>query len=1062
MPTMPADPYLQARRKIEALSWNDLEKSLSAPRSSRALPSSERELKVYFGPEEYEALRSLADHARRSRQRGGANGIKGNLIFLPGIMGSELATLTGKVAGCLWVNLWRLLNGHIENLRLSPDGGRQKNARVHITACGLEKRSYARAILTLRAHWRVEEFPFDWRKDIDLASHGLAAFVRRTFKKEPVHLVAHSMGGLVARNFIRLHPETWSAMREADGPPGGRLIQLGTPNHGSFTIPQVLTGLEKMLQWLEALDLRHNMTELLEIIDTFVGCYQMLPAPHRIPAAMQDIYRRDTWGAFPVQESHLNRAAEFHAALAAAERTIDPERMAYIAGHNRETLCALEIIRPGDFRYRTTRLGDGRVTHELGLLPGVPSYFIEETHGDLARNQAVLRAIEEILETGATATLPTAPRIGRGEGTSSHWHRPTAEHAVANALRTTARRVAAGEAGPDEQRSAEEILTCALLGRPLPQTSLGTAPASPSRFGRTGSPPKLAVRVAQGDVRAVTTPLIVVGHYRGVAPSAAEGALDAALNFYISRACELGLFGGGLGEVFFIQAPHRRLGAASALLAGMGDPGRFRLDDLRYLMMNVAYAAAGLHLESFAMVAIGTGDGGLDLKKALRSTLDGLRRATAHLRASERIHELVIVEHSAAKAGEIAAALREIAADPSFDLFHLKLSPIEKLKASAAPPPPRQARPSDLRGQDGPSLTIERADDGFRFSALTPSSVVPLREVPVQLRLAEDIARRLQESTSLVEQRAFGQLLNTYLIPADFQPYLDSNLPLTLILDRNTAAYPWEMAAYTTASGLKFLGPHLRLTRKFRTFLSSAPGLKPPLNHRLRVLVIADPCPEPELQLPGARAEGRAVVRVLEQFKHRRDLDVEVVARIGAEECLPVDILAELLTEPYDVVHFAGHGVFDEANPQQRGWVFGRDRILGAREIFQARQVPRLVFANACFSAVMRTGDITPAGEGQRQLAGLAEAFFERGIENYLGSGWPVDDEAAVRFATKFYEETLRSQTLSEAIAEARHGILGEGSTWGAYQHYGEAGARLVVPAAARPARGGLRSSSGF
>jgi hypothetical protein len=228
--------------------------------------------------------------------------------------------------------------------------------------------------------------------------------------------------------------------------------------------------------------------------------------------------------------------------------------------------------------------------------------------------------------------------------------------------------------------------------------------------------------------------------------------------------------------------------------------------------------------------------------------------------------------------------------------------------------------------------------------------------------------------------------------------------------------------------------------------------MRPPVNHSLRVLVIADPCPEPELQLPGARAEGRAVVKVLEQFKQRRDLDIQVVARIGAEECPPVDILAEILSEQYDVVHFAGHGVFEEANPNYRGWVFGRNRILGAREIFQVRQVPRLVFANACFSAVVRPADATLAEDSNRRIAGLAEAFFERGIENYLGSGWPVDDQAAVQFATTFYEQILQSQTLSDAVAEARRAILDQGSTWGSYQHYGEAGARLVASDAARNA----------
>jgi hypothetical protein len=213
----------------------------------------------------------------------------------------------------------------------------------------------------------------------------------------------------------------------------------------------------------------------------------------------------------------------------------------------------------------------------------------------------------------------------------------------------------------------------------------------------------------------------------------------------------------------------------------------------------------------------------------------------------------------------------------------------------------------------------------------------------------------------------------------------------------------------------------------------------------LKVLVIADPAPEPEFQLPGARREGREVVRVLNHFKKKMGSDITVVDRIGAMECDPVEILALLLSEEFDVVHYAGHGVFDEENPSRSGWVFGEGRILSAKEIFRARRVPRLVFANACFSAVIKERKAMTADQISRRLAGLAEAFFERGIQNYIGAGWPVDDEPAVEFATVFYENALLAQTLADSLAAARKKIMGQGSTWGAYQHYGQVNARLLT-----------------
>ena len=85
------------------------------------------------------------------------------------------------------------------------------------------------------------------------------------------------------------------------------------------------------------------------------------------------------------------------------------------------------------------------------------------------------------------------------------------------------------------------------------------------------------------------------------------------------------------------------------------------------------------------------------------------------------------------------------------------------------------------------------------------------------------------------------------------------------------------------------------------------------------------------------------------------------------------------------------------------------------------------------------------AEEMNRQLAGLAEAFFERGIQNYIGAGWPVEDIPAVKFARVFYEKTLEGEMLGDALSEARRAIMSYGSTWGAYHHYGQVNARLVT-----------------
>jgi CHAT domain-containing protein len=186
-------------------------------------------------------------------------------------------------------------------------------------------------------------------------------------------------------------------------------------------------------------------------------------------------------------------------------------------------------------------------------------------------------------------------------------------------------------------------------------------------------------------------------------------------------------------------------------------------------------------------------------------------------------------------------------------------------------------------------------------------------------------------------------------------------------------------------------------------------------------------------------------VRIRQSVKEEQGLDITIEQRIGASECDPVELLALILSEEFDLIHYSGHGDFDEKNPSRSGWIFGKAHVLSARDIFRARRVPRLIFANACFSGVIRSGKPFTLQESNRSLAGLAQAFFERGVQNYIGTGWPVDDAAALEFSKVFYKETLSGSEFGISLSKAREAILTSGSTWGAYQHYGQATAKLIT-----------------
>lgn len=1039
--TMRNDPS----QLIHDMEWNEFEAQLSrSARGGRSRTASGQALRDHFGPEKLERLQHLAERVRSARQK--REPLRGNIIFIPGIMGSELTVTDGGDDDVVWISFWRLIRGGIKKLQLASDGVGEADSKFVVRPSGLDKDSYAETILWLKAYWNVELFAYDWRKDLDRAAGGLKDLVQTKFKDQPVHLVAHSMGGLVSRNFIRLYPKVWKAMSEPKKVQGGRLIMLGTPNYGSYAIAQAMVAQEKLVKWLAAADLRHDLEEVLGILNGFVGSYQLLPSPAKLSASEQRIYDPGAWGRYPISASHLNRARKFHVDLDVAATT-DPERMAYIAGFNRETLNGVTIDGPGMFEFDITLKGDGRVTHALGLLPGVPTYYIDEIHGDLQKNEQVLEAIDEILRTGKTGVLASEPVAVREiRSVASPRVRAVQDREEAEKIRQIAEKSEAGRSTPVERRLAEDLLRQAVMMQTPPASRDITDSAQTQAAGRRREKPaaqtpiSLNVEIVQGDVRDIKTTAVVVGHYRGVPPVRAVGALDEALDFWISKAVKRGMIGGSLGEVFLIPTTQKSIAANAVILAGMGEYGRFNREDLDLLFANVTYGITALGWREFATVVVGSGEGNLSLEQAIEGMLQGVGSALRRLKGQGRLENLYIVECDKNRWKVVKEILDKISKNQS-DGWKLHVTKRQFPKRRHRR---EQSKPANLDTMTGSRITIERDRDIFRFSAIREQAVIPVREIRIQSSYAEGAAELLKGARSQEDQEKYGKLLHSYLMPEDFQNMIDAT-PLTLMVDRSTAVFPWEMAAFERHGKTIFYGPGRRLTRQFRTILSGPPGLiAPPIPNLLRVLIIADPAPEADLQLPGARAEGRAVVQVLRKVKEEEGLDITIEQRIGSDECDPVELLALILSEEFDLIHYSGHGDFDEKNPAKSGWIFGKEYVLSAGDIFRARRVPRLIFANACFSGVVRSGKPFTVEESNRSLAGLVQAFFERGVQNYIGTGWPVDDSAALEFAKVFYKEALLGNDLGSSLSKAREAILTSGSTWGAYQHYGQATAKLI------------------
>jgi pimeloyl-ACP methyl ester carboxylesterase len=999
-------------------------------------------------------------------------------------MGGELTVRHDGREERIWMHVLRLALGAVGWMRMDKDG----RSLFDVRATGILKKWYADQIVALGQEWNVQTYWCDWRRDLDETADDLAAKIGGWFGADaPVHLVAHSMGGLVSRTFIHRHPRRWAK--------GGKLVMLGTPNHGSFSIPQVITGAIDTLRKLDLIDVKHNLAQLTEILGPLPGALQMLPSPLVMPS-MARLYQSATWGG-RVPQGLLDRARRHHDTLA---DVVDPTRMHYIAGCNRRTHDDVRDWQRLDALdgYSASLAGDGTVPHRLGFLESngarIPTWFVQEDHGKLPNNDAVITATQLLLVTDR-CDLSKTPEGARGLAQDRAAARAAAASEEAQRLADEARlhaiverlgvrsRAAGTEddaaLSPDEVEAGEIVLRQFLAVSPRVAADPASAPPRGRRAPRRKVPAiQIAVRLSEIE-KLPPTPrggpavdAIAVGHYMGVAPQYAEAALDYAISpqkepeekRILASLHRRGAIGGQLGHQFLLpdpRDPHR-----AVVLAGMGRPGRFREAELTVLVRELAWMLGRSGRQHLASVLIGSGAGNLDAEQAVTAWLRGLRRALYDAQDADEptLRRVTFVEFSPGQFVRLHRALTAQLADFTGDGHDpLRIDydgPSERQVAAAEKIAVRKAaarartrekdalQPGARRAGKEPEpirVSVRLQGDTYEFSALTATASIPQRDTTVDPKLIEEINRELPLAAEVQRQRDLGHLLGRMLLPAELRDTaLQPGVPTVLAVDATTARIHFELAALSAAGSEKkfaadeFVGLVGRLTRQLRTRFAPLP--EPPLAaaRTLRVLVIADPCAESPLA--GAQEEGAAVAELFEQFP-----EIEVVPLFGPSEATRVTVLDRLVNQRFDLVHYAGHCFFNEKDPPRSGWLFSDNQVLTAYELSRLDRVPRFVFSNACESG------ITPdrANRGNDRLApSFAEAFFDRGVANFICTAWPVDDAAALAFAQRVYRGLLglaskSPEPLHEAMWQARLLLATAGGpgglrTWGAYQHYGD------------------------
>jgi hypothetical protein len=337
-----------------------------------------RELQAAFGPALHHELTLLARRALATPVSQPAT-----VFIVPGILGTQLgyARQAPLPPDLLWLDPLDIAAG-----RLSELG----DPVAPIVTQGALPFSYLALQLRLRAAgYEVVVHDYDWRGDLRALGAALAARLRAW--PRPVQVVAHSMGGLLAR----------AALPECDATQLLRLVLLGVPNDGAWGALQALRGSYPVVRRLAALDHGHDAEWLAQqVFARFDSLYQLLPVQPR-----PSLHEPASWpGTGPQPDARrLAVARGYLASLPPVDG-----RCCAIAGSGQRTVVGVEA-RDGDFSYLVNSAGDGTVALASATQPGLPTWYLRCEHSVLPRDPRVGRALLELLAAGSTTRLTVTP-----------------------------------------------------------------------------------------------------------------------------------------------------------------------------------------------------------------------------------------------------------------------------------------------------------------------------------------------------------------------------------------------------------------------------------------------------------------------------------------------------------------------------------------------------------------------------------------------------------------------------------------------------------------------------
>ena len=1014
----------------------------------------------------------------RSAEQVARDAAKPAVFVLPGILGSNLKQGSERI----WLGL-RLVGG-FSRLAYRPNGA---DGVLSDGPIGLV---YDALIDHLAVTHEVLPFAFDWRRPIEEEALRLAAAIDEALKArvgsgQPVQLLAHSMGGLVARTVQIVAPQTWQRlMRHKDA----RLLMLGTPNGGSWAPMQVLSGDDTFGNALAAFgsplankDARQSMAQMPGLLQLQAG---LLDETLKLDRAQtwddlatvdeQATEQANLWHAGdgrPMQPVYRwgRPSAEVLAQAVALRKLLDHQRdhdlpsfaskLLLVTGRATFTPDGFEPpqdnasgqSRESTFAYRdAVDGGDGRVPLASALLPGVRTWQMNCEHGTMPDDKRAFAAFVELLKSGDTERLPRLPAAAAATGTRrSRPSRDRPPAAPGGDERAVFR-------APGSQRDAAPDGTAAIAA--------------------------LRVRVLNGNLSFVDEPLML-GHTRSIVLTGTEAAVNRLVGNAMRASLDAGLYPDECGthQVFLNSHPPADNPLAvprprAVLVVGLGEEGKLTEQNLaRTVCQGVlawvqreAEAKEGTRAEiDLTATLMGSGGLGMNASNAARAIASGVHEANLRIEAMRstgseassprwpRVGRLSFVELYLERASDAWNGLQVLAdAAPA----HYRIEPAIDTGIG----PLRRQIDSGYRAVDYDMMAATSSgEDTIEFTLDTKRARTEVRAKVTQGGLLRQLVERASSDQN--DDERLGTTLFQLLVPVELEPFLAGTGRMQIDLDQRTASIPWELLdTQNFANGTGDSTPwaiRTKLLRKlrleqFREQVSDAGSGDD-------VLVIGEPVVDAKDKagralygpLPGARAEARAVAEALGGSGARGAGQLFTVIGDDADAA---NVTNALFARRYRIVHVSGHG-----EPVQRdsasgkvlmkgGVVLSGGTFLSADEIRSMRTVPELVFVNCCHAgnegrAALGRGS---AGGAERKpynraefAAGLAASLIEIGVRCVVAAGWAVGDDAAELFARTFYAELLCGKPFIDAVANARRATRDRDprdNTWAAYQCYGD------------------------